>query len=383
MKKQLLGLALLALANSAMAQDANTLRIKGQLDVFTDSVLVYHTSPKNVVDTIALKDGKMDFAINLDKPQMIQLASPAFARGEQQARQAGQTAWLVGVPGETMEISGDELSRLNYSGSEFYKQYGMIDCIKDSFIAKMNKFQDEYRTRLAAGENKQQVTNDVMKKMEACDGEYKDAVLDFVKNHPDYEASTMALYELEDYDRIMKALGFLSERVREGRMKDVYSEFVDNAKKAKESEEKAAKLQAAGVEAPDFTLNDINGKPLTLSSLRGKVVVLDFWGSWCGWCIKGMPNMKEYYAKYKGKLEILGIDCNETQEKWKAAVAKHELPWLHVYNPRGAKNDVCQTYAINGFPTKIIIGADGKIVKTVVGEDPEFYTILDSLFEKK
>ena len=50
MKKQLLGLALLALANSAMAQDANTLRIKGQLDVFTDSVLVYHTSPKNVVD---------------------------------------------------------------------------------------------------------------------------------------------------------------------------------------------------------------------------------------------------------------------------------------------------------------------------------------------
>ena len=166
-------------------------------------------------------------------------------------------------------------------------------------------------------------------------------------------------------------------------MKDVYSEFVDNAKKAKESEEKAAKLQAAGVEAPDFTLNDINGKPLTLSNLRGKVVVLDFWGSWCGWCIKGMPQMKEHYAKYKGKLEILGIDCNETQEKWKAAVAKHGLPWLHVYNPRGAKNDVCQTYAINGFPTKIIIGADGKIVKTVVGEDPEFYTILDSLFEKK
>ena len=60
MKKQFLGLALLALANSAMAQDANTLRIKGQLDVFTDSVLVYHTSPKNVVDTIALKDGRQD-----------------------------------------------------------------------------------------------------------------------------------------------------------------------------------------------------------------------------------------------------------------------------------------------------------------------------------
>ncbi|MGM9711866.1 MAG: peroxiredoxin family protein, partial [Prevotella sp.] len=132
---------------------------------------------------------------------------------------------------------------------------------------------------------------------------------------------------------------------------------------------------------PDFTLNDINGKPLSLSSLRGKHVVLDFWGSWCGWCIKGMPQMKEYYAKYKDKLEILGIDCNDTEEKWKAAVAKHELPWLHVYNPRGSQDDVCSKYGIRGFPTKILVGPDGKIVKTVVGEDPEFYTLLDSLFK--
>ena len=54
--------------------------------------------------------------------------------------------------------------------------------------------------------------------------------------------------------------------------------------------------------APDFTLNDIDGNPLSLSSLRGKYVVLDFWGSWCVWCIKGMPEMKKYYAKYKDKL---------------------------------------------------------------------------------
>ena len=130
--------------------------------------------------------------------------------------------------------------------------------------------------------------------------------------------------------------------------------------------------------APDFTLNDLSGKPLTLSSLRGKYVILDFWGSWCVWCIKGIPQMKEYYQKYAGKFEILGIDCNDPEEKWKAAVEKYELPWLQVYNPRDSK--VLEQYEIQGFPTKIIVGPDGKIVKTIIGEDPAFYTFLDELF---
>ena len=131
--------------------------------------------------------------------------------------------------------------------------------------------------------------------------------------------------------------------------------------------------------APDFTLNDLSGKPLTLSSLRGKYVILDFWGSWCVWCIKGIPQMKEYYQKYAGKFEILGIDCNDTEAKWKAAVEKYEMPWLHVYNPRDSK--VLEQYEIQGFPTKIIVGPDGNIVKTIIGEDPAFYTFLDELFK--
>lgn len=131
--------------------------------------------------------------------------------------------------------------------------------------------------------------------------------------------------------------------------------------------------------APDFTLNDINGKPLTLSSLRGKYVVLDFWGSWCVWCIKGMPEMKNYYKKYAGMFEILGIDCNESEAKWKAAVKELELPWKHVYNPKSS--DLLGKYGIQGFPTKIVIDPQGKIVKTVIGEDPAFYTYLDELFK--
>ena len=145
--------------------------------------------------------------------------------------------------------------------------------------------------------------------------------------------------------------------------------------------ETSTAVEADGVMAPDFTLNDLNGKPLTLSSLRGKYVILDFWGSWCGWCIKGFPRMKEYYQKYAGKFEILGIDCNDPEERWKAAVEKYELPWLHVYTPR-SEIKVLQQYEIQGFPTKIIVDPDGKIVKIIEGEDPAFYTFLDQLFGK-
>jgi len=154
---------------------------------------------------------------------------------------------------------------------------------------------------------------------------------------------------------------------------------VETEKPAVETSVAISSQSADKVAAPDFTLKDINGKALSLSSLRGKYVVLDFWGSWCIWCIRGIPKMKEYYAKYNGKFEILGIDCNDPEDKWRAAVKEHELPWLHVYNPKESK--LLEQYAIEGFPTKVIVDPQGNIYKTVIGEDPAFYALLDELFK--
>ena len=146
-----------------------------------------------------------------------------------------------------------------------------------------------------------------------------------------------------------------------------------------ESTTRVEQEDADAMMAPDFTLNDIYGMPLTLSSFRGTYVVLDFWGSWCPWCIKGIPEMKEYYKKYSGKFEIIGIDCNDPVEKWKAAVANYDMPWKHVYNPKGSR--LAQQYGVQGYPTKIIIDPQGRVDKVVVGEDPAFYTYLDELFK--
>ena len=139
---------------------------------------------------------------------------------------------------------------------------------------------------------------------------------------------------------------------------------------------------AAADMAPDFELPDLQGNPLKLSSLRGKYVVLDFWGSWCIWCIRGIPNMKAAYAKHKDKMEILGIDCRDTEEKWKAAVEEHQLPWLQVRCDDDHLEVLAQQYNIEGFPTKAVIDPEGKLVKVIVGEDPAFYPFLDEILGK-
>lgn len=140
-----------------------------------------------------------------------------------------------------------------------------------------------------------------------------------------------------------------------------------------------ALAQDAVVEAPNFTLKDMHGKPLSLKSLRGKYVVIDFWGSWCPWCIKGFPKMKEYYTKYKGKLEILGVDCNDSKADWLEAVEEHDLPWKHVYCPEGSK--VLEDYGVQAFPSKVIVDPQGNVIESIEGEDPKFYSLLDKLLK--
>lgn len=144
---------------------------------------------------------------------------------------------------------------------------------------------------------------------------------------------------------------------------------------------KAAEATVPGAEAPDFTLNDPDGKPVSLSSLRGKWVVLDFWGTWCGWCIKGIPDMKKYEEKYRKRCTFVSIDCFDSPERWKEGLEKYQMPWIQVYNPDDAPLDknAIVLYGVQGYPTKIVIDPDGRIHKVFAGEGPDFYKELDAV----
>ncbi|MBQ8968179.1 MAG: redoxin domain-containing protein [Bacteroidaceae bacterium] len=145
--------------------------------------------------------------------------------------------------------------------------------------------------------------------------------------------------------------------------------------------EEQTEVAAEGQMAPDFTLNDPEGKPLSLSSLRGKYVVLDFWGTWCKWCVKGIPDMRACYEKYEGKFEMLSIDFGDDEDTWLKAIDSYKMNWKHVITDEESAQELQTLYAIEGFPTKIIVNPEGKIDHITVGEDPAFYKYIDDLFE--
>lgn len=135
---------------------------------------------------------------------------------------------------------------------------------------------------------------------------------------------------------------------------------------------------SVGQSAPEFTLPNAEGKEVSLSDMGGKWVVLDFWGSWCRWCIKGIPDMKNSYEDLKDKAEFIGIACRDKKEAWLAALKQYELPWVNVWvNPEDSS--ILKAYGLRGFPTKMIIDPKGIIRNITIGEDPEFYTILKEL----
>lgn len=140
-----------------------------------------------------------------------------------------------------------------------------------------------------------------------------------------------------------------------------------------------ASRNAEGVAAPGFTLRDIDGKMVSLDSLRGKTVLLDFWGSWCIPCLKSIPHLKEIYARYKDKgLEIVSIACNDTDEAWRAAVKRTGMSWTSLFNGEGA-DDAAKAYGIMAFPTMLIISPEGVILKRATGENEEFFNYLESI----
>jgi thiol-disulfide isomerase/thioredoxin len=133
------------------------------------------------------------------------------------------------------------------------------------------------------------------------------------------------------------------------------------------------KMLEPGAVAPDFTTTDLAGKPVKLSDYRGKVVVLDFWATWCGPCIASMPHSQEVAAKYKDQGVVVLASCtSDTRDKFeswvKANQAKYpDFVFSHDPAERGADRASAKLYGVGGIPQQFIIGRDGKIAATVTG----------------
>jgi len=117
--------------------------------------------------------------------------------------------------------------------------------------------------------------------------------------------------------------------------------------------------------APDFTLKSNDGTTLSLSDLKGSVVVIDFWASWCGYCRAENPNVVAMYNQYHDQgLEVLGISIDQNEEAWKNAITEQQLPYLHVIDTLAWDSGLVKAYGVNSIPHLVLIDREGNIIAT-------------------
>jgi len=125
--------------------------------------------------------------------------------------------------------------------------------------------------------------------------------------------------------------------------------------------------------APEISLPSPDGKEIALSSLKGKLVLIDFWASWCGPCRKEMPNVIKTYSKFKNKgFEIYGVSLDQDKEKWMEAITKYGINWPQVSDLKYWDNVAARIYNVQGIPYTVLIDKDGKIIaKNLRGQELE------------
>lgn len=125
----------------------------------------------------------------------------------------------------------------------------------------------------------------------------------------------------------------------------------------------AKRSLAIGAEAPDIALPNPEGEVISLSSLRGNYVLIDFWAAWCRPCRMENPNVVRVYNRYADKnFEILGVSLDKTKEAWLAAIEQDGLPWLHISDLKFWKSEAARRYQIQSIPATYLIDPDGKII---------------------
>lgn len=373
MKKTIISALLAVLCTGAFADNFT---ISGRLtDVANDTLqieYVCHTPERKITEAKVPVDGSGGFtySCNIDYAVYADLT----------VQSNGNKSFFFFVPDESVYVEG--ASDFGYvwtlKGTAFYQKLDSVRLIERPFLTEEKAVSDKYRNGIAQGQDENQLKAAKDSTQRDINNRKREALRPYIMQHLDDEVTATMLFSL-DYKEVPQVINRLSPDVRNGRFKDYLDGiegFLSRVLKEIAAAKQAEREIEEGRRAPDFTLKDINGNDFNLASLfgKGKYIVVDFWGSWCSWCIKGFPKMKEYYNKYKDKLEIVGVACYDKEDKWKAAVAKNNVPWLHVFSPDGITEE---RYGVTGYPYKVLISPKGKVIKCFKGETDEFYETLD------
>jgi peroxiredoxin len=143
-----------------------------------------------------------------------------------------------------------------------------------------------------------------------------------------------------------------------GKQAPVMISQIESQAKATEAEKKQI-----GAPLPDFEAKDLDGKPLSIASRKGKVVLLDFWATWCGPCVAELPNVLKTYEKYHDKgFEIIGISLDSDKEKLTSFIKAKNMTWPQYFDGKGWENKISTQYGIRSIPSTYLIDKEGKVL---------------------
>lgn len=375
MKKTLLLLISITLLFNLQAQ--KTYRITGQLTNQNNEkiILSYFDGEKNVEKSVVAVDGKFTLTGSAPAQPIVVRLNTSLDRniylGEQKASMFIPAQPLEVVLSENCKLTvtgnAQDLNFATVTGDRYNEGFNKLRVADEPFTRKMTELQG-YLSQA--------------KKMGVTDG-----LNDIGKSMLEVRNQSIAIRKkmiAENPSEFVSAwlLSIMAKEYDVTSLKAAYGSLDENVKQTTYGQAVAARIQVVaategGKSAPGFSKPGVDGKLISLDQFKGKYLLLDFWGSWCGPCRASNPHLKELYATYKGKgFEILGIACEKAPNladaisSWKKAIEKDGLPWAQVINNEtDSKVDLIKLYGIDAYPTKILLDTNGNIVARWVGSN--------------